>query len=93
MRAGGRSTRRASLHGFRGGAAGGKCGALHFRGTGYLSMALTAEPPRARRSERVNRPADQQGGSGRMQDRGLGNVVDPAAFTGQPAKGRFRGGL
>jgi hypothetical protein len=62
-----------------------------FEELGYLGMALTAEP--SRRSERANRPADQEGGGGRMQDRRLGNVVDRKAFTGQPAKGRFRGGL
>ena len=65
-----------------------------FEELGYLGMALTAEPfRRSRRSERVNRPADQEGGGGRMQDRRLGNIVDRAALTWQPAKGRFRGGL
>jgi hypothetical protein len=51
-----------------------------------------AVPP-SRRSQRVNRRADQEGGGGRMQDRRLRNVVDRAAFTGQSPKGRLRGGL
>jgi hypothetical protein len=31
--------------------------------------------------ERINRPADQKGGGGRMQDRRLGNVVDRAKHS------------
>jgi hypothetical protein len=46
-------------------------------GLGYLRMALTAEPFRHGAQSALNRPADQQGGSVRMQDRRFGNVVDP----------------
>jgi hypothetical protein len=48
---------------------------------GYLGMALTAEPFRRRGPECVNRPADQEGSGGRMQNRRLGNVVDREAFN------------
>jgi hypothetical protein len=50
-----------------------------FEELGYLSMAAV---PASRRPERVNRRADQNGGGDRMQDRCLGNVVNPGAFTG-----------